>query len=267
MSGRSSDSAAWLMSGRVMHERLRPVRHRFAYPVFCIRCDLARLTELRSWWFGVDRLRPLSLMTRDYGACDGTDPRRWMLARLAAAGIDLDGGAIWLQTFPRVFGYAFNPVSFWLCYDRDGALRALLAEVRNTFGQRHAYMLTADNHAPIDAHTPLQCAKTLHVSPFCKIEGHYTFRIRDNARGSTIWVDYHDAHGRVIRTTIALAKHPLSRGRALRALLRQPLLTAGIVARIHWQALRLWLKKVPFHGSRPRASEPARTTTHEQSQP
>jgi DUF1365 family protein len=261
MSGHSSDRAAWLMSGRVMHERLRPTRHRFAYPVFCIRCDLSRLAELDSWWFGIDRLRPLSLMTRDYGACDGTDPLVWIRGKLAAAGIDVEGGAIWLQTFPRLFGYAFNPVSFWFCHDRDGHLRALLAEVRNTFGQRHAYLLQAADHGPIDANTQLDCPKALHVSPFCTVDGHYAFRIRESERGSSISIDYHDARGLLIRTAISLGIRPLTRGLALRALIRQPLLTVGVILRIHWQALRLWLKKVPFYGRQPPLPSPHSPST------
>jgi DUF1365 family protein len=184
MNGTSSERAAWLMRGHVMHERLRPVRHRFVYPVFCIRCDLARLPELQRWWLGIDRPGPLSLMMHDYGACDGTDPLAWIRSKLADTGLNLDGGSIWLQTFPRVFGYAFNPVSFWFCHDRDGALRALLAEVRNTFGERHSYLLKAADNGPIDTTTNLFCAKKLHVSPFCSVEGQYTFRIRESERGA-----------------------------------------------------------------------------------
>ncbi|WP_109478903.1 DUF1365 domain-containing protein [Paraburkholderia sp. C35] len=265
MNRASSAPAAWLMCGHVMHERLRPVRHRFVYPVFCVRVDLARLDALRGWWFGIDRLRPLSLMTRDYGACDGTPLHAWMRAQLADAGIDLDGGTIWLQTFPRVFGYAFNPVSFWLCHDRDGNLRALLAEVRNTFGQRHSYLLKARDNGPIDANTELDCTKRLHVSPFCSVEGHYAFCIRESASGSAISIDYHDHQGLLIRTAISLDRRPLTRTRALRALARQPLLTIGVIVRIHWQALRLWLRKVPFYGSQPPSPHSRPTTINEES--
>ena len=205
------------MSGRVMHERLRPVHHRFVYPVFCIRCDLARLHELDGWWLGIDRLRPLSLRTRDYGACDGTDLLAWIRGKLADAGIDLDGGAIWLQTFPRVFGYAFNPVSFWFCHDRDGNLHAMLAEVRNTFEQRHSYLLKASDNDPIDARTHLHCVKKLHVSPFCGVEGHYAFRIHESEHRSSISIDYHDAQGLLIRTAISLGEAPAhARARATR---------------------------------------------------
>ena len=102
------DPAAWLLTGQVMHERLRPKHHHFVYPVFCVRCDLDRLASLDSRWFGVDRWRPLSLYQRDHGPRDGSDLATWMRAQLSAAGIEAADGKIWLQAFPRVFGYAFN---------------------------------------------------------------------------------------------------------------------------------------------------------------
>lgn len=270
MNGAARDSAGWLMSGRVMHERMRVAHHRFDYPVFYVRCDLARLAQLRRWWFGIDGHRLLSLSTRDYGACDGTDLSAWIRGKLGAAGIDLDGGTIWLQTIPRVCGYAFNPVSFWLCHDRDGKLRALLAEVRNTFGERHSYLLTAQDNRPIVAETELRCRKTLHVSPFCAVEGHYVFRVRDSDRGCSICIDYYDEQGLSIRTAVSLDKRPLTWRTAFHALLRQPFLTFGVIVRIHWQALRLGLKKVPFYGKRPPSSDsphPSRTTISGESQP
>jgi hypothetical protein len=255
------DSAAWLLVGRVMHERLRPRQHRFAYPVFYVRCNLARLASLDSGWFGVNRWRPLSLYTRDHGPCDGSDLDTWMRARLLEAGLPADG-EIWLQAFPRVFGYAFNPVSFWFCHDRDGGLRALLAEVRNTFGARHGYLLSASDGAEIDASTELICRKVLHVSPFCQIEGHYRFRVCETQQGSSVAIDYYDADGLLIRTAVGGRLHPLTRASALGALARQPLLTLGVVARIHWQALRLFLKKVPFYGKHPAPGRNADASSH-----
>ena len=244
------DIAAWLMIGRVMHERLRPRPHRFAYPVFYVRCNLARLATLDSWWFGINHWGPLSLFACDHGPCDGRDLDTWMRAQLVEAGVPADG-EIWLQAFPRVFGYAFNPVSFWFCHDRDGALRALLAEVRNTFGARHSYLLSAPNGAPIDASTELTCRKVLHVSPFCRVEGGYRFRVRETQSASSVAIDYRDAEGLLIRTALGGRLLPLTRAAALGALARQPFLTLGVVARIHWQALRLFAEKVPFYGKHP----------------
>jgi uncharacterized protein len=243
-------TAAFLMVGSVMHERLRPTPHRFVYPLFCVRLNLARLSTLNRWWFGINRWSALGLSTRDYGACDGSDLEQWMRQRLADADIPAYG-EIWLQTMPRVFGYAFNPVSFWFCHDRDGQLRALLAEVRNTFGDRHSYLLTADDGGPIGSDTRLQCRKTLHVSPFCKVEGRYEFRVRQHDAHASVAIDYFDAEGLLIRTAIGAKMAPLTGQRALHALVRQPLLTVSVVVRIHWQALRLLFKKVPFYGKHP----------------
>ena len=257
----SREIAAWLIVGRVMHERLRPRHHRFAYPVFYVRCNVARLTTLDSGWFGINRWGPLSLFARDHGPCDGSDLDTWMRAQLTAAGVPADG-EIWLQAFPRVFGYAFNPVSFWFCHDRNGALRALLAEVRNTFGARHSYLLTALDGAPIDASTELACRKVLHVSPFCQVEGDYRFRLRETHEASSVAIDYHDSDGLLIRTVLGGRLYPLTRAAALGALARQPLLTLGVVARIHWQALRLFAKKVPFYGRHPAPESAADAPAH-----
>jgi DUF1365 family protein len=247
-------TAAYLLVGRVMHERLRPVHHRFAYQIFSVRCNLARLASLDSWWFGIDRWRPLGLSRRDYGPCTGGNLEPWMRQRLADADILADG-EIWLQTMPRVFGYAFNPVSFWFCHDARGQLRALLAEVRNTFGERHSYLLSAEGNGPIGNDTVLVCRKSLHVSPFCNVEGEYAFRVRESGHHSSVAIDYSDRQGVLIRTLIGVRMDPLTGARALRALLRQPLLTILVVVRIHWQALLLLRKKVPFHGRHPEAAD------------
>jgi uncharacterized protein len=247
--------AGELLLGRVLHARMRPVRHRFTYPMLCVRCDVARLAELERWWFGIDRWAPLGLSCRDYGPRDGRPLDAWMRAQLSAAAIPADG-AIRLQTMPRLFGHAFNPVSFWFCHDRAGRLRALYADVRNTFGDHHGYLLSAAGHAPIDADTPLVCRKRLHVSPFCDVTGDYTFRIRATPACSRITIDYRDQDGPLLHTVLALRIAPLTGAQAARALLAQPLAIAGVLLRIHWQALRLALKRVPFHGRTPPSARP-----------
>lgn len=247
----SADPAALLLTGKVMHERLRPTRHRFTYPVFYVRCDLDRLASLHSGWFGIDCWRPLSLYRRDHGPRDGSELATWMRAQLSQAGIKEANGRIWLQAFPRVFGYAFNPVSFWFCHDRDGRLRVLMAEVRNTFGECHDYLLSADGNVPITAETRLICRKVLHVSPFCRVEGGYTFRIKESPGRASVSIDYHDADGLLLRTALSGRLTPLTRAAARAALLRQPLLTVGVIARIHWQALRLAFRNAPFYGKNP----------------
>ncbi len=255
-----SASPAQLVHGQVMHARVRPVAHRFVYPVFYVRLNLARLDACNSRWFGVDRWRVLSIRRRDYGPRDGSNLELWIRALLHEHGMAADG-EIWLQTFPRVAGYAFNPINFWHCHDADGALRAVLAEVNNTFGETHRYLLQID--AVHGASGTASAVKQLHVSPFCQVQGHYRFRFRLGASTHCTGIDYHDTDGLLIRT--ALSGHPvaLTARAVLGAVLRYPLLGIGVVARIHWQALRLWLKRVPFFSKPPAPT--LHTTVHQDS--
>jgi len=233
---------AFLIVGQVMHERLRPVHNRFVYPVFCLRFNVDKLAQLDQWWFGVDRPHLIGLRSQDHG--EGR-PGPWMRSVLAEAGIAADG-EIWLQTFPRVFGYVFNPVSFWYCYDAAHNLVALLADVRNTFGERHRYLLTAPGKAPIKPDDVLQCQKVFHVSPFCEVEGRYAFRFRDSDRFAFVGIDYHDAQGLLLKTAIGGRCLPFDMQHVWRALFKQPFLTFGVVVRIHIQAFRLWRRQLPF---------------------
>jgi DUF1365 family protein len=271
---RADGHAGQLLTGHVTHERLRPAHHAFTYPLFQVCCDVGRLDRLSRWWFGVDRWRPLGIASRDYGPRDGSPLEPWMRERLLEAGIPADG-EIWLQTIPRMLGYAFNPVSFWYCHDRNGQLRALYADVRNTFGAHHGYLLSAPGHASIRDDTVLICRKTFHVSPFCDVEGDYAFRVRRQRNHIVVAIDYHDRDGLLLRTAIGMRAEPLTGLRACRALIVQPLNGVNVIVRIHWQALHLWLKRVPFHGETPplraRAASPpsrpadAHASTHRSS--
>ena len=248
-------ATAWLLRCRVMHDRLRPARNRFVYPVFCVRVDIDAMPSLRRWWFGVDWTRLVSLHTRDYCPRDGSSLGDWVRPRLAAAGLP-DDGPIWLQTTPRLFGYAFNPVSFWYCHDRAGALRALVAEVNNTFGDHHAYLVTAPDLGPIHTHTVLATRKRLHVSPFNTVQGHYAFHIRETEETAYVGIDYYDDDGLLLRTSIGGRKGPLTLRRMLAVLAAQPWAAIAVIVRIHWQAVRLWWRSVPFHGKHPPSAPP-----------
>jgi len=238
--------SAMLFSGRVMHYRTRPTRHRFSYPVFFLRFSLDRMEDLAGPLFSVNRPNLFSLHVADYGPRDGSALAPWIRALLTREGLPYADGEIWLQTFPRVLGYVFNPVNFWLCHDREGALRAVLAEVNNTFGEHHSYLLSHPDGRPIVDDDELSARKVLHVSPFFEVKGSYRFRFRLDPDDSLFRIDYEDATGTLLYTTISGRAEPLS-GRVLaRAFLRHPLMTVGVIARIHYQALRLWLKGVEF---------------------
>jgi DUF1365 family protein len=143
-------------------------------------------------------------------------------------------------------------VSFWFCHRADGSLRAVVCEVNNTFGERHCYLL--DSGGTMAWGQVLDARKVFHVSPFCAVEGSYRFRFMRATQtlGDTsierivARIDYHDDHGPLLLTSVSGVLHPLSDATAARALLRHPVMTLGVIARIHWQALKLFVKRVPF---------------------
>lgn len=238
--------------GSVWHRRLRPAEHAFRYPSYFLHLPLRSLRGRscpalrRNVWGWI------SFHDKDHGA-GGEDALAWFDALLEREGIADADGEVWLHTFPRVLGYAFKPVSFWYAHRADGSLAAVLAEVNNTFGERHAYLLAGPGLAWGVAQ---EARKVFHVSPFCRVEGHYRFRFErgtdcDGAPAHTLArVDLHDAQGPLLQTCVSGALVPLDAASVRRAFFGMPLMTLGVIARIHWQALRLWLKRVP-HFTKP----------------
>lgn len=239
-------SGARILFGRVFHARLRPARHAFAYPVFFLRVPLSGWARAGRGILSVDRWNLLSLMARDHGPRDGSPLEPWVRRQLARAGVAGADGEILLQAFPRVLGYVFNPISIYYCHDREGRLRAALCEVSNTFGERHNYLLSHADGRPIGSRDWMRADKAFHVSPFCEVEGFYRFRFEGDARRQRARIDYHDREGKLLVTAIEGEARPVDGASLARALLAYPFMTAGVVARIHWQALRLWLKRVPW---------------------
>jgi uncharacterized protein len=236
-----------LVFGQVRHARLRPNAHAFVYPAFFLRVPIHALPSIpqqpHSIWFGINRKAALSFFEKDHGASasNGTSNWDWIVALLKSQQLDAPA-KVWLHAFSRVFGYAFKPVSFWFCHRTDGSLIAIVAEVNNTFGERHFYLLSNNPKFGQTQHAN----KVFHVSPFCAIEGQYTFRFLNTASHTVARVDHSDNQGPLLLTSLSGELHDLSGANIARALLKYPLFTFGVVARIHWHALRLWLKRVPF---------------------
>ena len=244
--------------GQVRHARLRPAANRFSYGAYFLRLPLRSLAQRpwRSRMLGLNRSAPMTVLDRDHG--DGRPLVQWIDSLLAEHGVTDAHGEVWLHTFPRVFGYVFNPVSFWFAHRTDGSLRAVVCEVNNTFGERHCYLLTGD----LAWGREVQATKVFHVSPFCKVEGRYRFRflrtLRDDAEHTLVSIDHDDASGPLLRTSVSGQLEPLTPAGVRRAFFGMPLMTLGIIARIHWHALQLWIKRVPWHR---KPSPPAAFTT------
>ncbi|MFZ6872070.1 DUF1365 domain-containing protein [Undibacterium sp. Di27W] len=256
MNTSSSKAAVVLCTGVVMHKRLRPVKNAFRYGVFFIRVPVRDINCMSMpGLFSVNRFNVLSFHERDHG--DAKLPMAlWIDALLKNQGISDADGDICLQCFPRVFGYVFNPVSFWFCHRQDGSLRAIVCEVRNTFGEKHLYLL--ENGGKLSNGEELQAKKIFHVSPFCQVEGSYRFHFmqaQQDIVGQTAEhtqkkhlarIDYADAQGPLLLTSISGREQDMSNLSIARVMLRYPFMTIGVVLRIHIQALRLWIKRVPF---------------------
>ncbi|MCX8114842.1 MAG: DUF1365 domain-containing protein [Burkholderiaceae bacterium] len=237
--------------GTVRHARSRPAAHAFDHRAFFLRLPL-RTLSVRPWPFRLlarNGRGLFALNDADHG--DGRPLIAWIDDVLGRAGIDDADGEVWLHTFPRVAGYVFNPVSFWFCERGDGRLRAVVCEVNNTFGERHAYLLAHDDGRAIAWGESLYARKAFRVSPFCRVEGDYRFRFVLTNRAPPRFVariDYHDRGGAgpLLRTSISGALRPLTEARLALTFVGYPLFTLGVIARIHWHALRLWIKRVPF---------------------
>lgn len=236
--------AAALYVGDVMHARLKPVGHRFSYRVMSLLIDLDRLAEAdrQSPLFGVNRAALYSFREADHGQRDGASLRSYAQARAAEHGIDLTGGRVLLLCYPRLLGYTFNPLSVYFCYRADGELALLIYEVRNTFGDIHPYVLPVTPADISDAGVRQQQDKLFYVSPFIEMAMRYHFRVRPPDERVQLRILETDREGPLLAATFNGRSRTLNTRELLRAFVGLPLVTVKIMAAIHWEALRLWLK-------------------------
>ena len=244
------------IAGETFHGRKGAVANRFRYGVdyLLLDADAARGPGL----FSRNRANLISLWDADHGGAPGQGRgAAWVREVLAAQG--LPGAArIDLLAQPRVLGHVFNPVSFWLCHDAAGALRVVIAEVTNTFGDRHSYLCHREDHAAITREDTLVAQKILHVSPFQPVGGSYAFRFDIRADKIGVWIDYSQHEGGLY-ATLTGPRRTLGNATILRACLRRPFGSRRVLALIHWQAFKLALKGLRYrHRPRPPTDEATR---------
>lgn len=246
---------AALYVGQVSHRRLRPRKHALRYRTFALLLDLDDLPRLaeRLRLFSHNSFNLFSFFDRDYGS--GSAPLREQIEGHARrAGLNLDGGAIRLLTMPRILGYAFNPISVYFCYERNGELLALLYEVNNTFGQRHSYFIPAERD---EAGLVRQsCPKRLYVSPFMAMEMVYEFSVLPPGEKVSVAIVERDAEGVVLIASQAQERAELTDAALARVFFTHPLLTLKVVVGIHLEALVLWVKGMRLHVRPPPPDQP-----------
>ncbi|MBU1211522.1 MAG: DUF1365 domain-containing protein [Alphaproteobacteria bacterium] len=233
--------------GNVGHKRLRPRQHALSYRVFTLLTDVERLEALsrRLRLFSYNSANLCALYDRDFGPGDGTPIGRHARRSFEAAGFKTAGRRILLLAYPRVAGYAFNPLSVYFLLSESGGLVALNYEVSNTFGERKGYVVAAGAQGTGGVYAQT-CRKELFVSPFAARSGRYSFRVVAPGETITVGVAYDDGQGPLLKTHFRGTQHSMSDLSLAVAMIRMPLMTLKVTGAIHYEAMKLWLKGIPL---------------------
>ncbi len=236
-------------SGSLRHRRLLPRRHEFTYPIFMTFLDIDRIPELMkvSPLTSYNRWNWASFHEQDHFGDPRLPLRRRLEEDAARQGIPLPEGPVFILTHLRYLGYIFNPVSFYYCCDGRGAVEAVLAEVSSTFGERHNYWLWSANRERSTRGLRFRCRKAMHVSPFNGMDQEYVFVMTEPAERLIAHINTVEEGRTVLDATLSLQRRPWSAPALHSALLRHPWMTAKVIAAIHWEALKLFLKRVPVY--------------------
>ncbi|HEV2273913.1 MAG TPA: DUF1365 domain-containing protein [Acidobacteriaceae bacterium] len=236
-----------IYAGTLRHRRWLPRRHEFTYPLFLAFLDIDRLPDLMriSPWSSYNRANVVSYRDRDHFG-DASQTLRHRLERDARdRGLEAPAGRVFLLTHLRYWGYNFNPVSFYYCYGMDRRLQSVLAEVNNTFGETHNYWLTSGLETPAGTSKRYRFDKAFHVSPFFRMRQGYDWTFSPPGDRLVVECMNFEDGELAFDSTLALERREWTRRELHRAILGYPLMTARVIAAIHWQALRLLLKRVP----------------------
>ena len=236
-----------IYKGTLRHRRFRPAGHEFTYSVFFAFLDIDRIPELMraSPFAAYNRFNWAAFDERDHFGDHKLPLRKRLEADALARGVTLSGGPVFLLTNLRYLGYNFNPISLFYCYAPSGALECVLAEVNSTFGESHNYWLTAADEVESGNSKRYRAAKQLHVSPFMPMDLEYAFALTEPGEGLVVHMNVLERGTGFFDATLNLRREPWSASSLHRALIAHPWMTAKVIAAIHWQAARLYFKRVP----------------------
>jgi DUF1365 family protein len=244
----SPETRPGLYRGFVIHDRVRPARNRFKYGGYFVYLPVSAMGEAveAARLISHNKGNLFSVWDRDHGPRDGSPLRPWIDDLLKQAGVDLEGGEVFLLTIPRVMGARFYPISLWYCYHADGTCRAILAEVHNTFRQHHNYLLH-EHGAPMDWKSKPKVRKVFHVSPFIPLDAEYNFSFGEPGERLFVWIDDVVEGSHLLLAGMDLHRHELADGPLLRTFFRLGPMSIRALTLIHWQAVKLAWKRVGFY--------------------
>jgi len=232
-----------IYSGLVIHKRFKPKKHFFSYKTFSLLIDLNEIKDIEKKikFFSYNKFNILSFYNIDHGARDGSSLIKWVKKTLIKAKINTNGGSIKLLCFPRFFGYVFNPLSIFYCYDKYAKLKAVLYEVKNIFNEQHTYVFRSKPASNLILH---KCNKKFYVSPFIKMKTFYNFRLSNPGKSINILIKQTDTSGPLLMAKQIGKKINLNSQNLLYQFLKHPLMSFKIILAIHFEAFRLWTKGI-----------------------
>lgn len=238
-----------ILEAKIYHKRHQPVNYEFLHSLFFLALNLNDLYgNIKTKLFSINRLNLFSVFWKDYGFESFDDPKSYIFNVLKNAKLETECiEDILLISLPKVVGYSFNPTSFWLCFNKKKELCAVLAEVNNTFKERHGYLCFNKNLSPIKKTDYIFHKKILHVSPFCETKGYYIFSFDIDLNKMNITIDYYEKEKKkIISTSIRGTRKILSDRNLIKYFFKYHFMTLKVIFFIHYHALNLWIKKVPY---------------------
>ena len=238
-----SNFSSCIYSGLIIHKRFKPKKHFFSYKAFSLLIDLNEIEDLEKKinFFSHNKFNILSFYNIDHGPRDGSSLTKWVKKNLVKAKININEVSIKLLCFPRFFGYVFNPLSIFYCYDKNEQLRAVLYEVKNTFNEQHTYVFRSKPSSKIILH---KCNKKFYVSPFIEMKTFYNFRLLKPGKSINIQIKQTDSYGLLLLAQQVGKKINLNSKSLFYQFLKHPLMSFKVIVAIHFEAFRLWSKGI-----------------------
>ena len=231
-----------IYNGKVIHKRFKPKEHYFNYKVFSLLIDLEELAIIDKSinFFSYNKFNLISFFDKDHGPRDGTGLKQWVNDNLKKIGIFNENIKIKLLCYPRIFGYVFNPLSIFFIYNKSDQLISILYEVKNTFGEQHTYVFKTEDQKLIQN----QCKKKFYVSPFINMECKYFFKILKPDNKLSVVIDQYDDDGKLLFASQDGSASEFNSKNLILSFFSHPLMSFKIIAAIHFEAFKLWIKGV-----------------------